>query len=435
MKRLFIVLAAVLAAAACNTQVVPKVDKPIDISSPEPEKTITKVSLTEQQQAYMNAGNAFAFNCLAQLYKENPKSMVFSPLSLQYALAMTVNGASGETAAEITRTLGYGEDVNALNEYCNVLLNQLPAVDSEVELKLTDAMLVLDGFPLKKDFANILNKTYYAPVEYINPSSTQEVVDRINEWAYRNTKGFIYPLLNPGDISSNFVAAIMNALYFKAAWRGDKHSPMFLEELTMKNTPFYLDGGGKSQVDMMPTVDFFPYAEMDGYRVVGIPYAGEKYYMYILLPNETGKNGLAQLMKKLPAQQWETILSALQTDTRVLLQLPKFEMESRFELPGTLKAMGIVRAFDDSSAEFDNMFDVIGWHFWISNVIQKARINVAEWGTEAAAVTVVIMDKAASAGPGEDIKEVEFHADHPFVYLIGERSSGAILFEGIYDGR
>ena len=213
MKRLILVLAlAVL--ASCD--LILNVDDPIDINSPDPVANLTKVTLSTEQQAYVNSGNSFAFNCLADLCKGGTNNLIFSPLSLQYALAMTVNGASGETAEEIINALGYGADLNALNTYCNLLLNQLPALDKNVTLKLTDAMLALQDFPVQDGFKKVMNETYYAPVEYVDPANIQEIVDRINEWAARNTNGLIKPFLNKDDISKDFVAAIMNALYFKA---------------------------------------------------------------------------------------------------------------------------------------------------------------------------------------------------------------------------
>lgn len=432
MKRLFIVLAAAAAMTACDYLVI----DPIDINSPDPDPSgdLTKVTLTKEQQAYMNAGNAFAFNCLAQLYKD--QTIIFSPLSLQFALAMAVNGASGETAAEITKTLGYGTDVNALNTYCNLLLNQLPALDKDVTIKLTDAMMALQDFPCQKDFTKVLNEQYYAPIEYFSPANKQEIVARINEWASRNTNGLIKPFLSADDITDDFVAAILNALYFKARWSGDERDPMFREEATAKNEEFVLDNNkGKKKADYLRTYRNFPYAKRSGYSVVAIPYANNYYSMYLLLPNDKGKNGAANLVKKLKGEKWEDITASLQKDYMVNLWMPKFEAENKFALVEAMQALGIKRAFVGGAAQFDSMFDVTGWDFYISNIIQKAKISVAEWGTEAAAVTAVIMDKATSAGPGYEIKEVEFKADHPFVYVIAERTSGAILFEGVYDGR
>ena len=433
MKRFLSVFTVAAALTACNLNI--NVDDPIDITTPDPSETITKVSLTEEQQGYINSGNTFAFNCLAELCKNGTQSMIFSPLSLQFALAMTVNGASGQTAGEITKTLGYGTDLNALNTYCNLLLNQLPALDKEVTVKLTDAMLALEDFPVQDKFKKVMNETYYAPVEYINPADIQEIVDRINEWASRNTNGLIKPFLNKDDISKDFVAAILNALYFKAKWAERSSGPMFLEELTMKGQEFYPDkGGSKQKVDLMLTSQNFPYAKRKGYSVVAVPYSRGNFAMYVLLPDEKGKSGAASLVKQLAGENWSDITASLTTDYQINLRLPKFETESKFGLVETMQNLGIKRAFISGAAEFDQMFvPHDGYTFVISNIIQKAKIKVAEWGTEAAAVTAVIMDKA-TAFPGE-VKEVDFFADHPFVYVIAEKSSGAILFEGVFSGK
>lgn len=431
MKRLIFVLALV-ALASCDISL--NVDNPIDISSPDPVANLTKVTLTKEQQAYVNSGNAFAFNCLSDLCKGGTDNLIFSPLSLQYALAMTVNGASGQTAEEIIATLGYGTDLNALNTYCNLLLNQLPALDKDVTLKLTDAMLALKDFPVQDGFKKVMNETYYAPVEYIDPANVQEIVDRINEWAARNTNGLIKPFLSKDDISDDFVAAIMNALYFKAKWAEGEHGAMFFEDATMKNETFYKDGGGKAKADMMRTSQNLPYAKRNGYSVVAIPYAGGNFAMYILLPDEKGKDGASKLVKQLVSENWAEIMNSMNNHTLINLRLPKFECESKFGLVETMTNLGIKKAFIPQVAEFDSMFiPHDGYYFWISNIIQKAKISVAEWGTEAAAVTAVIMDKA-SAMPAIP-KIVDFFADHPFVYVIAERTSGAILFEGVYAGR
>ena len=156
--------------------------------------------------------------------------------------------------------------------------------------------------------------------------------------------------------------------------------------------------------------------------------------MFILLPDE---NDLDGLMNKLPDISWKTILGSFKHDAEVSLKLPKFDIENKFNLNDALKALGVNRAFQAGPAQFDRMFAPKEQHYdyWIGKVIQKARISVAEWGTEAAAVTIVEMEGATSAGPGEEPKRINFFADHPFVYLIGEATSGTILFEGVYSGK
>lgn len=430
---LFLVI-AVLGFTACEKSDVPRVKNPIEIVSPTPDATITKVTLSEEQKTYVNAGNAFAIKSLKTLYNQGQKSIIYSPLSLQYALAITANGASGETASEIIGTLGYGEDQKALNDYCNLLLNQLPALDDSVALKLTDAVIVNEEFRVQDGFRNIAEKVYYAPVEYVNASNPKVVVDRINEWAYRNTNGFIFPFLDEGDVDQDFAAAILNALYFKAKWSEEAGKPMFDKDVTQKSATFYLDGGGQRRVDYMISSRHFNYGRMGENAIVELPYANGKFAMYIILPDVKGGNGLEQLFSTLTSEKWSEALSSMSTETLVYLRLPKFELENKYELTDMLKALGIRRAFVPFQAQFDKFLSHSSINdFYIGSVLQKARINVSEWGTEAAAVTAVMI-RMASAG-GEQPKVIEFFADHPFVYTIVEKSSGIMLFAGVYDGK
>ena len=405
----------------------PVVTDPIDVSFPTPTKQITKVELSETEQGYVEAGNGMAFRFLNQMY--SGENIVLSPLSLQFALAMAANGAEGETLQEIIDFLGYGDDgIEALNAYSKKLLEQLPAVDLDIKLKLTDALLVNKEFPLLPAFRQTVQQNYYAAVDNMDFSDPAAVAARINEWAARSTDGFIDKMLEPNDISKDLVAAIMNALYFKAKWSGSEYDPMFLEESTTTEA-FTLADGSKKQVPFLRNKRYHRYAQMDGYSVLALPYAGEKYFMYILLPDEN--SNLDALVQKLPDISWKTILDSFKTDAEVYVKLPKFDMENKFDLMDALQALGMQKPFEPGVAEFDRMFEPKpGYYYWISRVIQKARISVAEWGTEAAAVTVVMMS-GESAGPGEEQpKPVYFFADHPFLFFIGEATSGTILFEG-----
>lgn len=431
MKKIVLTAAAAVLVWSCDMILVkdPVVTDPIDVFFPDPTEQITKVDLSETEKGYVDAGNGMAFRLLNQMY--SGENVVLSPLSLQLALAMTANGADGKTLQEIIGFLGYGADgIDALNAYSKKLLDQLPAVDMDVKLKLTDALLVNDQFPLLPAFQQKVQQNYYAAVDNMDFSDPAMVAARINEWASRNTDGFIDKVLEPGDISDDVVAAIMNALYFKAKWAGTEYDPMFWEESTYQDA-FTLADGSKKQVSFMRNARYHRYAEMDGYKVLALPYAGSKYYMYILLPDD---NNLDALVKKLPNISWKTILSSFKNDAEVYVKLPKFDIENKFELNDALKALGMQRPFVPGTAEFNSMFEKSGYYFWIGSVIQKARISVAEWGTEAAAVTVVMMC-GESAGPGEEPKRVYFYADHPFLFVIGEATSGTILFEGAYTGK
>ena len=428
MKKLLIPLIGLMALVSCNKQTTVK--DPITMETPTPTEQITKVSLTETEKGYMKAGNAMAFRFLDKMYEGT--NLIVSPLSLQYALAMTANGASGETLQEIVDFLGYGEDgIEALNAYSKKLIEELPAVDLNVSLKLTDAILANDQFPLLPAFKETVQSNYYAAVESMPFTNPDYTAARINEWASRSTNGFIDKVLEPSELSPDAVAYIMNALYFKAKWAGSDYDPMFSEHSAWEEE-FTLTDGTKKKMDMLHTVEYFRYAVRDGYKLVAIPYANYKYFMYILLPDG---NDVKPLLEKLRATPWGEITGGLLNDAEVHLRFPKFSIENKLYLKEALEAMGVQKAFG-GGASFDRMFvPKPGWYYWIEKVIQKAKINVTEWGTEAAAVTVVEMDGATEAGPGQEPKRINFFADHPFVYVIGEATSGAILFEGVYSGK
>ena len=433
MKKIVLAAAAAVLVWSCDNTLVkdPVVTDPIDVTFPTPTEQITKVELSETEKGYVEAGNGMAFRFLKQMY--SGENVILSPLSLQFALAMAANGAEGETLQEIIDFLGYGADgIEALNAYSKKLLEQLPAVDLDVTLKLTDALLVNKDFPLLPEFRQTVQQNYYAAVDNMDFSDPAAVAARINEWAARNTEGFIDKVLEPEDISEEVVAAIMNALYFKAKWAGSEYDPMFWEEATMAEA-FTLADGSQKQVPFMHNMKYHRYAQMDGYTVLALPYAGSKYYMFFLLPDD---NNLDALVQKLPDISWKTILGSFKRDAEVYVKLPKFDIENKFNLNKALKALGMQKSFVPGVAEFNSMFEPKpGYYYWIDSVIQKARISVAEWGTEAAAVTVVLMAGENAAGPGEEPKRVYFYADHPFLFVIGEATSGTILFEGAYTGK
>ena len=427
MKTKYLLLALTLLAAACE-----KTNNPVDldedfaIEQPTPKAELTRVALNATQQGYVREGNKLSFKFLQQLAQENKGGFVCSPLSLQLALAMTANGATGETQQEMLTVLGYGgEGMQALNDYAKILLEQLPAVDLNVTLKMADALLATDRYPLKPSFRKTLRSYYYAPAVSMSFDDPQRVIDQVNEWARRNTEGLIYPMLD--KIAPNAAAFLMNALYFMAKWEGGERNPMFNSDYTREDT-FYKAGSSKVKVPFMSTSRRFPYVDKGSFEVVALPYASGKFFMYILLPKT--QDGLEAMIGALQSTSWNNLIASLNSNKTVQLRMPKFDASGDFELSKTLQALGMKKAFDDENAEFDNLFDGLTPGFYISRVLQKAKITVAEWGTEAAAVTVVEMAEK-SAMPSD---EIQITADHPFVYVIGEQESGTILFEGVYSG-
>ena len=344
-----------------------------------------------------------------------------------------MNGAEGDTYSELSGVLGYGDDIQALNDFMSALIEQLPAFDAAVEIKAANAMIVNHEIRVRDSFINLLNTKYYAPVEYFDLERKTAVVNRINNWVSNNTNGFIPRLVTENEISDDFSAALLNSLYFKSQWSDDGGSPMFRSGATLKSQPFYSEGHGQVSVDYLRTGTFLRYAKRDVYQAVEIPYASRNYVMYVLLPDINSINSMAEFLDFLTFEEWSAMRQSLKTGPKVHLQLPKIENENSFNLNGLLKRMGIDSAFVPGRADFSKMIDSAdGNNYSVSGILQKAKIGVTEWGTEAAAVTSVVM-VGDSLLP--DYEEVFFTANHPYVYLIAERESGLILFEGVFTGK
>ena len=423
MKRFILLFSAFICFYSCSDLDAVKVNEPIVISSPTPTEPIAKVLLNATQSSYVSAGNDMAFRLLGELFDD--ENLICSPLSLQYAMAMLANGAEGETLEEILDFLRYGDDgIDALNEYCRTLLEQLPAVDLDITLKVTDALLVNDRYELLPAFKKTVEDNYYAAVDNMDFSDSRQIAARINDWARRSTNGFIDKVLNPSDISVDAPAYIMNALYFKAKWADNGFGPMFIEEDTASES--FLRSNGKSiKVDMMNNIGFHEYAEMDGFKVLVLPYADGKFNMYVLLPDE---NDIEGLIGTLQTTAWSDVLGSLMQGARVHVKLPKFEGENRIDLNDALDNLGVECAFSPSKAAFCGMFKDEETNFSVSRIFQKSHISVSEWGTEAGSVTVEWLLGDAGVKP---VDEVYFYADHPFAFVIGEETSGTILFEGV----
>ena len=410
----------------------PEVKGPITIMSPEQTQTLPVLSINKVQKQYISSGSVFAFNCMKTMYAAaEGKDMLFSPLSLQYALAMAANGASGDTLKEIVDALGYDDNLQNVNAYMKILLEQLPALDDNVEIKVTDALLVNEDVKVLKDFQDIMNKEYYAPVESVDLDDKTVTVSRVNDWASLCTDGFISPFISADELDENLLALILNALYFKAPWAEVGGVQMFFPEATRLSQPFYRPDEKPVSVDYMLTSKYLRYAKKDGYQAVELPYSDGKFAMYILLPDSNDEHVLADIIDRLSEGEWTGLIESLSEGPEVHLSLPKFETTGKYRFKEFLQSLGIEKAFVSDEAEFDKILDGGNEAVYISDIIQKSRIKVTEWGTEAASVTI---EQMASALPPEEHEEVFFTADHPFVYTIAERTSGVVLFAGVFAG-
>lgn len=377
----------------------------------------TTVGFTcEEQPAVCNltaANGDFAIAVFQQINGEEPagQNIFVSPFSMSTALTMTANGAATQTLDDMRQTLKVGNmDMASLNTGYKTLLETLPNLDQGTKLKLANSLWPQVGYPVLQSFLETNTTHFNSEVLPVDFKNTATVIDQVNGWVEGKTDGLIQETLS--ELPADAVLLLINAIYFKGAWKTefdpeDTHQASF-------TTP-----AGPVEVDMMhlPENDF-PYFSNDLFQAIDLPYGDSVFSMSIFLPKEG--HDLNEVIAEMDPASWATWLSAFQTQP-VQLFLPKFKLEYGIKMKKTLSDMGMGLSFSDA-ADFSNMID--GGGVKIDEVIHKAFVEVNEQGTEAAAVTVVvIMDTAAGILPTVNV-------NHPFLFVIRDNKTNSILFMG-----
>ena len=376
------------------------------------------LELTTKASSYIQKGNTFTFDFIERINKEVKEDYVISPLSMQFLLGMLLDGANGETAAQIANVLGYGAgEVDEVNKFCLSMLEQLPELDKKTTLNIANAIFVDDGWPLNKSFVSTVGKYFQAEVSNLDFSDNAASLKAINGWSNTHTNGMIPKVLD--EVDQKMLAYLLNAVYFKSQWVNQ-----FPKESTMDEAFFYEDGA-MGKVKMMKMECELPYYENDLFQLVSMPYGNGAFSMMVLLPKaESYTADIAAYLKK---ADWNKLRNS-PSECKVDVWFPKFESKFKIQLNDILSAMGMPLAF--GNADFRAMSPYADC---LSFVQQDGAIKVDEEGSEAAAVSVAGMLKNTAVG---DIPQVAFfHADHPFIYLITEASTGTVLFAGRYSGK
>jgi len=413
--------------SACTPVAVPEVSDAVVLASGatlQSEKArIETPEMSRSDQAALTDGNgAFAFDLYQQLKEEG--NLFFSPYSISTALAMTYAGAGGTTKSQMAEALHFDLPQDKLPPAFNWLEQELAKRSEGAEgkddegfrLNVVNAIWGQKDYEFRVAFLDTLAENYGAGLrilDYINEPEQSRTT--INDWVSEQTEEKIRNLIAPGGITPLTRLVLTNAIYFNATWENQ-----FYEEAT-KDLPFNLLDGGTVSVPMMRQTESFGYTEGENYQAVELPYDGEELSMVILLPAE-GK--FTEFDSNFDFRQAGRIIDRLD-DERVKLTMPKFEFESDFSLKQALSALGMPDAFS-GSADFSGMTS--NNDLFIGDVIHKAFVSVDETGTEAAAATAVMM---AGSAPGPKPKEpVTVTIDRPFIFLIRDIDTGAILFIG-----
>lgn len=376
------------------------------------------ISLTKSQKVIVNSSNTFGLNLFKSITKnEDPTQNIFiSPLSISLALSMTYNGAANSTRDSIQKTLGIeGLTTDEINKSCSDLINALKVLDPKVIMEIANSIWYDQFLPVKPDFLEI-NKTYFDAEVTMANFKESATLNLINSWVNTKTHGKIPTILE--SIPNDVVMYLINAIYFKGTWKYE-----FDKAKTAKQD-FTLKDGTILSTDFMVQKSSFNYLKSDQFSALELPYGDGNFSMVILLP-ETGKT-YKDILVNMNDTNWKLWNESLKETSNIQVYLPKFRLSYKSNLNSILCSMGMSIAFDSNNADFSNIDG--NKDLYISKVLHKTFVEVNEEGTEAAAATAVGIS-IRSAGPGENT--IYFKADKPFVYVIKEKNTNAILFMGL----
>jgi serpin B len=396
-------------------------DQPPEIRSDLPRDRDPQIS-AEDFETQMAASSSFA----ADLYREargEPGNLFMSPYSITTALAMTYAGAAGNTAVEMAATLHFDLPPEQLHRALNKLDLELESREAEASgdtipfrLRTANALFAQAGYPFQARFLDTLAVNYGAGVRVqdfqADPDGARET---INRWVEGETNDRIRDLLAPGTITTVTRLVLTNAIYFTAAWDDP------FDAADTRDVAFQTPTGPVT----VPTLHGFKegtWGEGPRFRAAELPYDGGKLGMVIvlpdLLPDEVG-DPLALLEAELTGDKLAEIDASLH-EAQIELALPKFQYDAPLSLRRTLESLGMVDAF--ANADFSGIDGTT--NLVITDVIHKGFVAIDERGTEAAAATAVIV------GDTSVPEQRQLIVDRPFLFLIRDRPTGAILFIG-----
>lgn len=406
---LSILIAGTLIASGCSA--VPETEQPTDIVISDTMLSIKDVmpsNIAESQNIQLQ----FSLDLLKEL-SQSKENIFYSSFSINQALTMAYFGADGDTQEEIKNTLGYAgltiEDIAAYQKY----LIETYSDSGDTTFYSANSMWIDDQLTVKDAYIQTMLESFDAEVANIDLQSNQ-ALGVINGWIEKETNGMIDKLFEePFDEMTALI--LMNAIYFKGQW-----TTPFNPELTYENT--FNGASSSNQVDFMFSDETVTGYQSDDYKAINLSYGDDERFSFVAVLPEGDIN---DFINGLDADALNDVLTTFEEKEDPILLLPKFELEEKITLKDTLAALGMETAFT-GDANFSEISDT---ELFISDVLHKARIIVDEEGTEAAAVTGLVM-KATSM----PVDQFEFVADREFMFFIMDNEEKTVLFSGVvYD--
>lgn len=372
--------------------------------------------LGQNTSELVNGNTQFAINLYQQLAKNKPEeNFFFSPHCISEVLALTYAGARNNTERQIKKVFCFPEKQEELHVEFGKLSASLNQSLDNVKLITANSLWAQKGYNFIPEYVNLAQNTYQAPTNYVNfkkRRTRNKSVLSINGWVENKTNKQISALVSKTDLTEDTRLVLVNAIYFFGPWQKafnpEKTEPGVFKAQVQTQKASFMHQKGK----------YLLYTD-DLISALSLPYKGNKQSMVIFLPVED--RGINKLEQNFDNYYLENIFKDMQ-EVEVDLKIPKFSFEYSTELKKMLMQLGVTDAFDNS-ADFSGMTNKNDLK--IDKILHKAKIEVSEKGTEAAAATAVVMVRKTAT-----IQKTLFHADHPFIYMIRDNSTGAILFLG-----
>lgn len=368
-------------------------------------------------QRLLRAETAFSFDLLNAIRAEKPGENLFiSPASVSLALAMTYNGAVGETRQAMAKALQVdGMPVADVNKANAALQSVLANPDPKVELSIANSIWYKKGYTVNPAFLKATGDYYraeVAPVEFGAP----EAAPTINRWVSKATRDKIPTVIERTNTDDRMY--LVNAIYFNGKWKEP-----FKKEQTQPRT-FHLADGTTQEHPMMNQSGRYRYLKGENFQGVALPYGEGRVSLYVLLPDK-GVN-LDQFAGSITADRWADWMGRFSSKPGSVT-LPKVKLEWKHELRDVMKGLGMGIAFEPGKADFSGLFTGLNEDLFIGFILHKTYLDLNEEGTEAAAVTVVGVVTTSAPAQEERFNMV---VDRPYLMAIRDDQTGAILFLG-----
>jgi serine protease inhibitor len=424
-KKILIIVIALLTVAVAT---VAAVLFPSPYEPKQPPYADDTDSTQQGIQEIANANNQFAFELYSELNKAQDENIFYSPYSISAALAMTYEGAKGQTADEMKSVFRFPE-ISTLRPNFASIYNDINESEKDYELRTGNALWAQQDYPFLEDYISKVEKYYGGKVANLDfAGETEKSRQTINSFIEEQTNNKIKDFIPKGFINEMVRLILTNAIYFKGTWEWEFDKADTCDQ-DFKITPTNIIK--TPMMYMAPDKAKFNYADIGKLQILELPYKGEDISMLILLPkqgedydSETGEQIISDYTLEdieLSAEKLDEYKLQMEETKLGSISLPKFEFETKYTLNENLKALGMSMAFDPNNADFSGM--ATAEKMWIDFVIHQAYVKVDEKGTEAAAATGVGM-------VGSVMPRNVFRADHPFIFIIQEIETGNILFMG-----